>query len=104
MATPIFSTGYDDLRFTQITWLLSQLEGKADGNTGLGQPDDTTTPLLEELTWLANLFVRNHEVVAVMPHPDGQCPGSNEHQRKGIEGTCYIALNPHRRVPTLGYQ
>ena len=106
MATPNFSTRKDDLRFRRITWLLSLLgsKRKADDDTSHKHPKNNIKPLLGELTWLANLLVRHHEVVAVMPHRSGLSPDTNEHQSKGIEGTCYITRNPRRQVPTHGSQ
>lgn len=99
MATSIFSTRDDDLRFRRITWLLSLLETKAESDTSSGYPDPVAKPLLEQVAWLANLLVRNHEVVAVMPHRNGQCLYVVEPQPTGVtEGS----RNLPRRVPAFG--
>jgi hypothetical protein len=63
-------TREDDLRFRRTTWLLCKLQ--VIGPRGDTTSDDPPSPsadvvALQQLSSLANLFVRQHEIVAVIP-------------------------------------
>jgi hypothetical protein len=56
----------DDLRFRRTTWLLSKL-GSKEKSSDNNERQGPMANALGELTALASLFVRQHEIVAVMP-------------------------------------
>jgi hypothetical protein len=69
-----FFTREDDLRFRRTTWLLNLLKGREEsgGDRGEFPRKGTHLPVVfRELTSLATIFVRNYEVVAVIPRVDG---------------------------------
>jgi hypothetical protein len=64
-----FFTHQDDLRFRRTTWLLSKLQVTDPPAHIHDDPHSSTTAVvaLQQLCSLANLFVRKHEIVAVIP-------------------------------------
>jgi hypothetical protein len=61
----MFFTLEDDLRFRRTTWLLSKLQ--AIGPASIDPSLPVADAALQQLSSLATLFVRQHEVVAVIP-------------------------------------
>jgi hypothetical protein len=67
-----FFTRHDDLRFRRTTWLLCKLLVTGPQDDTPSTPGDRYSPTpevvaLQQLCSLANLFVRKHEIVAVIP-------------------------------------
>jgi hypothetical protein len=65
-----FFTRQDDLRFRRTTWLLSKLQVTGPrGDTTNYNPSSSSAEAvaLEQLCSLVNLFVRKHEIIAVIP-------------------------------------
>jgi hypothetical protein len=103
-------THEDDLRFRRTTWLLSKLQAIGP-RSELFLPDtDADAVALQQLSSLANLFVRQHEVVAVIPakptaapqlglYVTAQMEDEDEgHLENVIGGSCYVTRNPRRQV------
>jgi hypothetical protein len=97
-------TREDDLRFRRTTWLLSKLQaiGPRSEDQSLSAPDAIA---LQQLGSLANLFVRQHEVVAViLAKPTAlyittQMENDDEgHLENVMGGSCYVTRNPRRQV------
>jgi hypothetical protein len=114
-----FFTKEDDLRFRRTTWLLSKLQA-------IGPPSEdqslsaTDAVALQQLGSLATLFVRQHEVVAVIPaipakstavyittqteeqHFENVMDITTQTETRHLEnvmgGSCYVTRNPRRQV------
>jgi hypothetical protein len=69
-------THEDDLRFRRTTWLLSKLQAIGPRSEDPSLPDADAA--LQQLSSLANLFVRQHEVVAVIPAKPTAAPSQQD--------------------------
>jgi hypothetical protein len=110
-------THEDDLRFRRTTWLLSKLQAIGPRSEDPSLPDADAA--LQQLSSLANLFVRQHEVVAVIPAKPTAAPSQQDlyvtaqmedededqmedededegHLENVIGGSCYVTRNPRR--------
>jgi hypothetical protein len=90
-----FFTRDEDLHFRRTVWLLSVLAKATHRKTVTGPPQ----PLLSEMLCLANLFVREHEVVATMAVRSGEellIQARTECECVGLEGHCVVARNFRR--------
>jgi hypothetical protein len=109
-----FFTRQDDLRFRRTTWLLSKLQVTVPPAPIHDDSSATAVIALQQLCSLANLFVRKHEIVAVIPtvaHREPRLyvaaqeirgpPRSAETEEvfeNLINGTCDVTRNLRRQV------